>query len=112
MFALQVVPEVRVRRRRVVQAPMAATDGAGGVDCAPWQEERIIDEPSQLPPCNQRYYRALRRQIRRDASARASIGRTVKKCNFPNGCRRPTRIDCRPSLRAILTFCIAFFAGQ
>lgn len=59
----QVVPEIQIRHRRIIEAPIVPVtirtlgssrwlpeDG-----CPPWEEKLFIDQPSQLPLCNQRY---------------------------------------------------------
>jgi hypothetical protein len=61
---LQVIPEIRSRQRRIVEAPLVPTrirtaDSSrwqSESECPPWEEKLFIDRPSQLPLCNQRYY--------------------------------------------------------
>ena len=70
MKNVKVVEEIQVRRRRIVQAPLVPTivkSVVGGAnrheteegECPPWEEKRLIDQPSQLPLCNQRYIIAI-----------------------------------------------------
>lgn len=72
--AFQVVAEIQIRQRRIIQAPIPPPSSFDSLDddeygqehqqqhptqhpqCPPWEEKRIIDQPSQLPLCNQRYY--------------------------------------------------------
>ena len=63
--SVQVVPEIQIRRRRIIEAPLVPVTTRTGTgsrreldeeECPPWEERRFIDQPSQLPLCNQRYY--------------------------------------------------------
>lgn len=46
----QIVAEIQVRQRRVIQAPVGQV-----ADCPMVEERRVVDQPSLLPLCNQRY---------------------------------------------------------
>jgi len=46
----QIVAEIQVRRRRIQQAPIGHV-----TDCPVLEERRVVDQPSLLPLCNQRY---------------------------------------------------------
>lgn len=114
----QVIAEIQIRRRRIVEAPIIpATVRTGGSsrrvpeeeECPPWEERRFIDQPSQLPLCNQRYYLlpsstssspfSLHPPINplcsptiststhplHSAIHYLSMPLTYEKCNFPNG---------------------------
>lgn len=49
--------EIQVRRRRILQPPIGRIPQTQGLDeCPQWEERRVIDDPTQLPLCNQRYY--------------------------------------------------------